>query len=53
MEFQILHCIKRPVGARGPRMKLKDCRIGVGMPRATGLRKKAARGKEEMSQVTL
>ena len=41
------------VGAQGPRMKLKGCSLGVGMPQATGPRKKAARGREEMNQGTL
>ena len=45
-------CVCVFVGARGPMMKLKSCNIGVGMPRATGPRKKAARGKEELSQDT-
>ena len=35
------------------RMKLKSCNIGVGMPRATGLRMKAAQGKVKVSQGTL
>ena len=34
-------------------MKLKGCSIGVGMLQATGARKKAAQGKEEMNQGTL
>ena len=41
------------VGARELRMKLKSCNIGVRMPWATGLRRKAARVKEEVSQGTL
>ena len=34
-------------------MKLKGCSIGIGMPRAMGLRKKAALGRERISQNTL
>ena len=34
-------------------MKLKGRSIGVGMLQATGLRKKVARGREEMNQGTL
>ena len=41
------------VGVRGPRMKLKSCKIGVGMPQATGPKRKAARGKVKVSQGTL
>ena len=41
------------VGARELRMKLKSYNIGVRMPWATGPRRKAARGKEEVSQGTL
>ena len=37
------------VGARGPRMKLKSCNIGVGMPQAMGSRRKVTRGEEGMS----
>ena len=33
-------------------MKLQGCSIGVGMPRAMGLMKKAARGREQSSQNT-
>ena len=46
-------CVCVFVGARGSTMKLKSCSIGVGMPWATGPRKNAAQGKEEMSQGTL
>ncbi|KAK9992044.1 hypothetical protein SO802_027029 [Lithocarpus litseifolius] len=38
------------VGARGPRMKLKSCSIGRGMPQATSPKKKVTRGEEWMSQ---
>ena len=41
------------MGARGLRMKLKSCSIGVGMPWATGSRRKVTRGKEGMSHRTL
>ena len=41
------------MGAQGPRIKLKSCNIGVGMPRAMGPRMKAARGKVKVSQGTL
>ena len=41
------------MGARELRMKLKSYNIGVRMPWATGPRRKAARGKEEVSQGTL
>ena len=41
------------MGAQELRMKLKSCNIGVGMPRATGLRMKAAQGKVKVSQGTL
>ena len=41
------------LGARELRMKLKSCNIGVRMPWATGLRRKATGGKEEVSQGTL
>ena len=41
------------VGARELRMKLKSYNIGVRMPWATGPRRKAAQGKEEVSQGTL
>ena len=41
------------MGARGPRMDLKSCSITVGMSQSMGPRRKAARGKEEMSQGTL
>ena len=41
------------MGARGPRMKLKSCNIGVGMPWATGSRRKVTRGEEGMSHRTL
>ena len=34
-------------------MKLKSCSIGVGMPRATGLRRKVTRGEEGISYRTL
>ena len=34
-------------------MKLKGCSIGVGILQAMGLRKKAARGREEMNQGTI
>ena len=34
-------------------MKLKSCSIGVGMPRATDLRRKVTRGEEGMSHRTL
>ena len=41
------------MGARGPRMDLKSCSITVGMSQSMDPRRKAARGKEEMSQGTL
>ena len=41
------------MGAQGLRMKWKSCNIGVGMPQATGLRRKAARGKVKVIQGTL
>ena len=41
------------VGARGPRMKLKSCSIGVGLPQAKGSRRKVTRGEEGMSHRTL
>ena len=41
------------MGARGPKMNLKSCSMTVGMSQSTGLRRKDARGKEEMSQSTL
>ena len=41
------------MGARGSRMDLKSYSIIVGMPQSMGPRRKAARGKEEMSQSTL
>ena len=41
------------MGARGPRIDLKSCSIIVGVSQSTGLRRKATRGKEEMSQGTL
>ena len=34
-------------------MNLKSCSMTVGMSQSTGLRRKDARGKEEMSQSTL
>ena len=41
------------MGARGPKMNLKSCSMTVGMSQSTGLRRKDARGKEEMSQSIL
>ena len=41
------------MGAQGPRMDLKSCNITVGMSQSMDLRRKAARGEEEMSQSTL
>ena len=41
------------MGARGLKMNLKSCSMTVGMSQSTGLRRKDARGKEEMSQSTL
>ena len=41
------------MGAEGPRMDLKSCNITVGMSQSMDLRRKAARGEEEMSQSTL
>ena len=41
------------VGARWPRIDLNGCSIIVGMSQSTGLRRKAAWGKEEMSQGAL
>ena len=41
------------VGAQGPRMKLKSCSIGVGVPQAKGSRRKVTRGEEGMSHRTL
>ena len=41
------------MGAQGPRMDLKSCNITMGMSQSMDLRRKAARGEEEMSQSTL
>ena len=41
------------MGAREPRMKLKGRSIGVGMLQATGPRKEAVWGREEMNHGTL
>ena len=41
------------MGAREPRMDLKSCSIIVWMSQSMGSRRKAARGKEEISQGTL
>ena len=46
-------CVCVCVGAQGPRMDMKSCHITVGMPRSMDLRRKGARGEEEMSQSTL
>ena len=41
------------MGARGPRMKLKSCSIGVGMPQATGPRRKNTRREKGTNHRTL
>ena len=41
------------MGARGQRIKLKGCSIGVGMLQATSTRKRVAQGRKEMNQGTL